>query len=418
VEAEYRFGLQRRVGIVLVAASLILAAVNASLLALGYRRSPAEIVRDPSVYGLVLIAFFAAPTAGFNLGAARVMQVVIFLGTGLAMLIAQPEGSLGGLVFYLYSMLLAIRYGYFAKKRYLKFGIALTLVAFAAGTPAMHRPVISTVVGINVGLAVACFFYLYWAIFAEEIDRYKLESERLKREAISNQVFVRFGKNIAGIVHNVKSKLMSIEGFNDLIADGVAENREGTGDYATLQRRGIQQIHDMIDGLLLTVRSYQRIDAELFALGQLVRGAVEMLRANRDIRSGVRIDLDLCENDDIFASPLSVMQVLDALLQNAWEAMRSRDDRKIRVSTRIDHDFIVCSIEDRGEGLPFCTPCEYDNCLACPHFEIGRSSKSDGSGIGVAHARMLIRELGGRLKYKSTEGVGTTAEIWFPRPED
>jgi len=293
----------------------------------------------------------------------------------------------------------------------------VVIVAAATLTGARHhRFPIAT--GIVVTIAASCFLYLYWIVFADEIDHYRNESERLKREAISNQVFIHFGQNIAGIVHNVKSKLMSIEGFNDLIAEGVAESGSETGDYAALQRRGIDQIHEMIDGLLLAVRSYQRTETETMSLGRLVRSTVEILRANRNVRSRISVQVDLCTEDRIQAAPIAVIQILDALLQNAWEAVTPTTGQVITVSTRVEGSFVACTIGDVGQGLPFCTPCESDDCLTCPNFRVGRSSKSRGSGIGVVQTRLLIKDMGGRLKYESSAGRGTSVTVWFPRPHD
>jgi signal transduction histidine kinase len=47
---------------------------------------------------------------------------------------------------------------------------------------------------------------------------------------------------------------------------------------------------------------------------------------------------------------------------------------------------------------------------------MGRSTKPDGSGVGVIHIRDLILEMGGKLKYTSSSGGGTTVSVWFPRP--
>lgn len=369
---------------------------------------------------LFLIATGAAavPTILLNRDAARFAQTGLFLLAGVVLLEQTGPGSLTGIPVYVYGLLLGSRYGFLRRYNRLKLAAAVVVIVAAAtvaGVRHNHYPIATAIV---VTVAAVSFLYLYWIVFADEIDRYRQESERLKREAVSNQVFIRFGQNIAGIVHNVKSKLMSIEGFNDLIAEGVAESGGEAGDYAALQRRGIDQIDEMIDGLLLAVRSYQRTEPETMSLGRLVRSTVEILRANRNVRSGISVELNLCKDDRIKATPIAVIQILDALLQNAWEAVLPTADHSIAVSTRIDGSFVACTIRDVGQGLPFCTPCEIDDCLSCPNFSMGRSSKSRGSGIGVIQTRLLIRDMGGKLKYESARGRGTSVTVWFPRVID
>lgn len=415
VDTRASFRLQQRVGIIFSAASLFFAAARAvtQIAVLGNPLSATFL--DALQLFLIAAGAAAIPTALFDRKALRLAQVGLFLFAGVVLLEQIGPGNLTGIPLYVYGILLGIRYGFFRRHNRLKLVAAVVLVVAAAtvaGIRHNHYPVATAIV---VTIAASSFLYLYWIVFADEINHFRLESERLRREAISNQVFIRFGQNIAGIVHNVKSKLMSIEGFNDLIAEGVAESSGETGDYAALQRRGIDQIHEMIDGLLLAVRSYQRTETETMSLGRLVRSTVEILRANRNVRSGITVELDLCKNDRIQAAPIAVIQILDALLQNAWEAVLPTTEHSVAISTRVDGSFIACTIRDVGQGLPFCTPCETDDCLVCPNFRIGRSSKSRGSGIGVIQTRLLIRDMGGKLKYESATGHGTSVTVWFPR---
>lgn len=417
MNAEARFTLQRRIGIIFAGASVFFALARAFSQIFILNEPISTTVRTTGIVLLLLIGIIAVPTIFFDHLICRLIQSALFLSSGVVLLFVNNPGNLTGVLFYAYGLLVAIRYGFFKRYTRLKSVIAFLLVVVAAGASGFFHKYLPLPSAIVIAIAAACFFYLYWIIFTDEMNRYRLESLRLRREAVSNQVFVRFGQNIAGIVHNVKSKLMSIEGFNDLMTDAVAESSDSTGEYASLQRRGIRQLSEMIDGLLLAVRSYQRSVPETMPLGPLVRSAVEMLKANRSVRSGIRIDLDLCEGDGIYAVPLAVIQILDAFIQNAWESLLPESEHRISIATRVDGSFVACSIEDRGRGLPFCTPCEHEDCMTCPHFQFGRTTKPYGSGIGVVHARTLIAENGGRLKYESSPGMGTRVSVWFPRME-
>jgi len=67
---------------------------------------------------------------------------------------------------------------------------------------------------------------------------------------------------------------------------------------------------------------------------------------------------------------------------------------------------IQIKVVDRGEGMSR----EVLERLARPPF----STRPDGAGLGVAVARTLIEQHGGRLGYESAPGQGTTAIIDLP----
>ena len=64
-------------------------------------------------------------------------------------------------------------------------------------------------------------------------------------------------------------------------------------------------------------------------------------------------------------------------------------------------------VVDRGEGMSR----EVLERLKRPPF----TTRKEGAGLGVAVARTLIEQHGGRLEYESAPGQGTTATVALPR---
>ena len=64
-------------------------------------------------------------------------------------------------------------------------------------------------------------------------------------------------------------------------------------------------------------------------------------------------------------------------------------------------------VVDRGEGMSG----DVLERLQRPPF----TTRPDGAGLGVAVARTLVEQHGGRLLYESTPGQGTTAIIELPQ---
>jgi CheY-like chemotaxis protein len=68
------------------------------------------------------------------------------------------------------------------------------------------------------------------------------------------------------------------------------------------------------------------------------------------------------------------------------------------------------SIADQGEGIP----CEILPRIFDPYF----TTKSQGSGLGLASSYSIINKHGGRIEVDSIPGQGTTFHLYLPAVED
>jgi C4-dicarboxylate-specific signal transduction histidine kinase len=170
----------------------------------------------------------------------------------------------------------------------------------------------------------------------------------------------------------------------------------------------------MINNFMTAVRSYQRAEPQFVRLNQLVTSAVEVLKGNDILKHKIRISMDLSEPDTIYAVPMEIMQIIDNVLANAAEAMAGTDRFDIHISTESTPERVLMSVEDQGTGIADCSTCDKENCMQCRRFSIGKTTKSDGTGIGVVYVREIMKEIGGTVRFQSVEGEGTTVSLSFP----
>ncbi|HUA56267.1 MAG TPA: MASE4 domain-containing protein [Candidatus Sulfotelmatobacter sp.] len=71
--------------------------------------------------------------------------------------------------------------------------------------------------------------------------------------------------------------------------------------------------------------------------------------------------------------------------------------------------YAVIEVADRGVGIP--------DALLAKVFEPFFTTKDvgKGSGLGLSQVYGFVRESGGHVRIRSTEGAGTTVELWLPR---
>ncbi|MFM7845528.1 MAG: ATP-binding protein [Planctomycetota bacterium] len=149
------------------------------------------------------------------------------------------------------------------------------------------------------------------------------------------------------------------------------------------------------------------IERQSLDLHEVVRDVITILRAETE-RRGIPIELNLkASQHQISGDKVHLQQILLNLLVNSLEALSDWPrERRIRVATcQVDQD-IKLLVHDTGPGI---SPDRIPRL-----FERFYSTKREGMGMGLAIARSLIEEHGGRIGAEGAEGHGAT--FWFTIP--
>ena len=106
----------------------------------------------------------------------------------------------------------------------------------------------------------------------------------------------------------------------------------------------------------------------------------------------------------VHADADQLWEALLNLIRNAVDAMP--EGGNLTVSARRNGADALVSISDSGHGM---TDEEAEN-LFVPFF----TTKSDGTGLGLAYAQQVISEHGGRIDCATARGKGSTFSIQLP----
>ena len=219
----------------------------------------------------------------------------------------------------------------------------------------------------------------------EELDRKEVESwEKLTRI----------------LTHEIMNSLAPVTSISHTLLSANA-------DTATMQQ-GLETIHTTSDRLLRFVDSFRavtRIPAPQkapFYLSELVAEACSLTA-----REGVEVEVSIEPEDTMLYADRALMsQVVVNLLKNATEALADFEgERKITIHSTIDaEERIQIEITNNGSAIP----AEVAENIFTPFF----TTKADGSGIGLAVSRQIIRLHGGTLRLKhNDEGRVTFAVV-------
>lgn len=133
---------------------------------------------------------------------------------------------------------------------------------------------------------------------------------------------------------------------------------------------------------------------------------------------GTHLKLDLKHNlPMIEADPAAIEQVMVNLMLNALDAMPNGGTLAISTDLAVGDDvtgvkngtskrFVVVTVADTGIGLP--------EHLQAKIFEPFFSTKSSGSGLGLASAYGIVRQHQGNIRVESTPGAGAKFSVYLP----
>ena len=260
------------------------------------------------------------------------------------------------------------------------------------------------------------------AFFAEDLDllgtlaaeaSIALENARLYEELKKSQDIIRradrlsaLGTLAAGIAHEVRNPLVSIQTFFQLAPDRL-HDEEFLTTFLSMTANEVKRISDLITELLSFARSPTRALRPV-DLNEIVERVATLLEPEArkhklTLRRALSPAVPLVQADAD-----QVKQVLINLVLNAIQA--TPPDGTISVSSRpIDlrgSAFGQVEIRDTGVGIP----ADQIDHIFDPFF----TTKDKGTGLGLAIAHQIISEHGGLLTVDSTEGQGTSFFIDLP----
>ncbi|RMG02217.1 MAG: response regulator [Planctomycetota bacterium] len=246
-------------------------------------------------------------------------------------------------------------------------------------------------------------------VVSERTEHYQLLEERedlISELELKNSELERF---VYTVSHDLKSPLVTIKGFLDLLPEDVAEgNMEAFHDDLGRIRRAADTMDRLLDDLLHLSRIGRVVGRiEVIDTRKVVDEVLEILHA-QVFANGITVSV--AEHlPSIKGDRRRIVELFQNLIENACKHMGKVDSPRIEIGAEESEGETVFFVRDNGEGIP---P-EHQEKI----FELFRCLKTDsgGSGIGLALVRRIIETHGGRIWVES-EGRGHGATFRFTLP--
>jgi two-component system sensor histidine kinase HydH len=226
--------------------------------------------------------------------------------------------------------------------------------------------------------------------------------KQLETEVRRNERLAALGKMAAGVAHELRNPLSSIKGLAVLLRSRLMKERQGI-DTADILVQEVERLDRSI-GELLDYARPQKLKKERVVLREILEKAVTLISVDAEA-TGITLKSDFDKPSLlVFGDGDKLTQVILNLLLNSIQAMEEGGILSIAVES--DAERIICLIEDTGCGLAQ----ENVSKVFDPYF----TTKSDGTGLGLAMSAKIIEEHNGMIEFSSEPEVGTTVKIVLP----
>lgn len=226
-------------------------------------------------------------------------------------------------------------------------------------------------------------------------EQAQLELERSKRLSLVGQL-------AAGVAHEIKNPLASIKGAADILCDPDSASSDKQ-DFSRILQSEVKRIDGTVGEFLAFARPQKPVLARFdwsTAVGQTVR---QFKKQASD--RGMELSSEIEPNVLITGDSSKLHQVLLNLLLNASEACADGD--KVLVSlSKSGNGGGRLIVSDSGQGIS-----DVDQIRI---FEPFYTTKSSGSGLGLAVVKSIIDEHHGTISVESKKGDGTRFTIDIP----
>jgi signal transduction histidine kinase len=245
----------------------------------------------------------------------------------------------------------------------------------------------------------------------ESFNQMAGDLERQRRDIERSNRIAAWAEMARQVAHEVKNPLtpiqLSAEHLRRVFDDAGVDFRSTLEACVATILRQVAKLREIVTEF----SAFARPPASLTEVVDLTDLAAEVLRPYQGVvHPGVALELEAHggPGPTVRAERRLLERAIVNLLENALQAVGERGRIVLRVGLGRDSRTATIEVADSGPGL--------DAEALERAFEPFFSTKTGGSGLGLALVRKIAEDHGGGAELESTPR-GTTARLWLPTPE-
>ncbi len=243
-----------------------------------------------------------------------------------------------------------------------------------------------------------------------------LRSRQLERQANQAEKLISLGTLAAGLAHELRNPLVSIQTFSALLKEHGHEP-EFHEEFGAIMQRDVGRIASIVENVAAFAENstvpFARVKIE-----EVIAGVAEIVRPEL-LRTGVQFQVDAPGGlPPVHGNYSQLLQVFLNLLQNAIHALEGRADGRITVTVEVwaadvPKPMLDITVSDNGAGIePTLLPRVFEPFTTTK--STGDHHGKRGMGLGLAIVKRIVQSHQGEIEVTSEVGRGTTFHLYLP----
>jgi signal transduction histidine kinase len=210
------------------------------------------------------------------------------------------------------------------------------------------------------------------------------------------------------VAHDLRSSLLAVEAFvRGLQRSHTAELSRGAAEKLTSIAHAMNQVSEMLDGLLALSRSVQgTLPLDSVDITAMARGIGDELTRSHPGRT---VTMQVADMPKLETDPRLMRVALRNLMENAWKYTARTSAALVEVGCLNDgmrgaNSAVTYFVRDNGVGFP----AQESEQAFLPFKRLSTSGGFPGAGMGLATVKRIIDRLGGQVWAESEPGKGAT----------
>jgi len=235
-----------------------------------------------------------------------------------------------------------------------------------------------------------------------QLDRAYQQLQEAHEKLLRSERLATVGKMAAHIAHEIRNPLTAIGGF----ARAILREPQDI-ENVKLGGKIISREVNRLEKILANVLDFTKISQPFKQQHDINAIIEEVIQLNKPVMHERNISCNIQLHSSLPPAWVDEEQIKQALVNILVNSIHSiHHQGKISVSTDLVDEQVLIEISDNGAGM---TKETLENMFN-PFF----TTKSGGTGLGMAVTQRIIEEHGGEIQVESEKGKGTTFRIFIP----
>ena len=242
-----------------------------------------------------------------------------------------------------------------------------------------------------------------------------LRARQLERRASQTEKLIALGTLAAGLAHELRNPLTSIQTFSALLHEN-RPDADALQEFSGVVQRDIKRIASIVENVAAFAES-NKVEMTSVDLNDVIRTVCEIIRPELE-RAQVELSVRLSSLPLARGNHSQLLQVFLNLAQNSVQAMEGRTGNRLEFISELRTEDVpkpqLCvTITDNGPGIdPKLQPHIFEPFTTTK--ATGERRGKGGMGLGLAIVKRIVQHHHGEIRATSIVGRGTSFRVYLP----